>query len=331
MKRLWLAVLAVLLLALLLQGCGSEEQADKEKKQTIILYSELEPKLSLALAEAYSKSTKGKTRVKLITELQEDGIKPDLVIAEKKTLNGLLMDGRLQVLECAAGRELPEQFRQPEGYWYGAFYDPTVFLVNQEFSRRVGQENIRSWEDLLRLGELRLVMENLTNTNSTKNFLGGFTEARGEAEAMSYLWNINSRIVKYANFPFSPVRMVAMGQADVAVTRQSYVYKYLESSFPAYIVQPREGSPVNLYGVGCFKEAQHTHQVAELMDWLITSREMQRISRINETGYSFILAQATRGERIDYKKLWLNNKYLVAVEQERLTGRWLEIARFADR
>lgn len=324
MKRLWLVML--LLLALLLQGCQEEGKTPKEKTKTIILYSELEPKFSLALAEAYNKANRSKVLVQVITELQENA-KPDIVLAEKRTLNGLLLDKRLKPMECKAGTMIPKKLQQPEHYWYGAFYDPTVFLVNQEYSRRVGQENLRGWESLLRYPEPRLVMENLSNTNSTQNFLGGFADAKGETDGLSLLWNLNPLVIKYANFPFSPIRMVAMGQADIALTRRSYVFKYLESSFPAYIVNPKEGSPVNLYCVGQFKESVQDKEVADLADWIVCSKEMQRVALTCETGYCFIMTE----EALEVDRLWLNNTYLTSAKQESLTKRWLERVRFSSR
>lgn len=329
MKRLWLLML--LLVALLLQGCQQEEKPKPDAAKTIILYSELEPKFSLAIVEAYNKEVKGKVKVRLITELQEEGPKADLVLAEKRTLNGLLLDQLLKPSKSKAGEELPAMLKHKERYWYGVFYDPTVLLVNQEYSRRVGQENIHSWQDLLRYPEPRLVMENLSNTNSTQNFLGGIADARGETDGLSFLWNLNPLVVKYANFPFSPVRMVAMGQADIALTRRSYVFKYLESSFPAYIVNPKEGSPVNLFCVGQFKDSTLEQENAAFMDWLISSKEMQRVSLNCATGYCFILADEFLDRNLELKRLWLNNTYLTAARQEKLTQRWLERVRFGSR
>ena len=322
-------IVTVLLVSLVLQGCAQQDKPVQTKAKTLILYSELEPRFSLAIAEAFSKKYQDKIKVQVITELTEDGVKPDVVVAEQRTLNGLYLDRKLKALDCRAAALLPAEFQQTKKYWYGAFYDPTVFLVNQEFARNRGQNAIKDWDDLLRYPEPRLTMENLSNTNSTRNFLGGFASARGETDGLATLLNLNRLVVKYANFPFSPIRMVAMGQADIAITRQSYVFKYLESNFPAYIVYPRSGSPVNLYCVGVFDDCRREAEAAAFMDWFITSEDMQRIALSNETGYRFLLSEATLGEQKSWQQLWLNKYYLTAAPQEKLTNRWLEIVRFS--
>lgn len=79
--------------------------------------------------------------------------------------------------------------------------------------------------------------------------------------------------------------MAAVGDADVAITRQSYVFKYLENKFPAYVVYPKEGTPVNLFCVGLFKNTADDLQGLKVMEWLMTSEQVQAIAQENATGY----------------------------------------------
>ena len=81
---------------------------------------------------------------------------------------------------------------------------------------------------------------------------------------------------KAGEIAFTPVRMAAVGDADVAITRRSYVFKYLESNFPAYVVYPEEGTPVNLYGVGMLKESRAAKECGAFASWLLTDSDMRR-------------------------------------------------------
>lgn len=70
--------------------------------------------------------------------------------------------------------------------------------------------------------------------------LAAFASVRGEEKA----WHISEVLTdKFLNipFPFTPIRLTTVGDADLAITRRSYVFKYLENDFPAYIVFPSEG------------------------------------------------------------------------------------------
>ena len=321
--------LALLLCSLLLAGCGGGGDSDKQLNKALVLYSELDPKYTENLVHSYNKSTGGKILLKAIYEIKPDTYRPDLVLAESRTLAGLKAQGKLRSVFFELGDRIPTDFKDGEGFWYGAFYDPTVFLVNQQFARKVGQKNIEGWHDLENLQDVRLAVENLSDSNSTKNFLGAMADHMGEATSLNYMWNINRSIAQYAKFPFTPIRMTAVGDADLAVTRQSYVFKYLENDFPSYVVHPNEGSPINLYGVGVFADCGLTKEAASFFEWLIGSAEVQKISQLDAVGYHFLFPRGKDYAAADTEKLWLNKNYVDYTKQEELVAKWLEKVRFS--
>lgn len=309
-------------------GCGKEEPKAPDAAHTLTLYSELDNKFTQDLADAFNKEQKNKLHVQVVYELKQD-VKPDLVLAEQRTLSGLKHQGRLKPVAFAAGDRLAEKFRDEDLNWYGVFYDPTVFLVNQQYARTIGQANLCSWADLENNETLRIAIENLSDSNSTQNFLAAFAGHFGETISLNYLWNINRFIGQYAKFPFTPIRMTAVGDADLAITRQSYVFKYLESKFPAYVVHPKEGAPVNLYCVGLFKACTQDEQALAFMEWLLTNDKVQTISQEDATGFMFLFPRGIEGASVEADKLWLNSSYLDPQKQDALTNKWLSKVRFS--
>ena len=309
-------------------GCGKEEPQAPGAAHTLTLYSELDNKFTQDLADAFNKEQKNKLQVQVVYELKQD-VKPDLVLAEQRTLSGLKHQGQLKPVAFAAGDRLAEKFRDEDLNWYGVFYDPTVFLVNQQYARTIGQANLCSWADLENNETLRIAIENLSDSNSTQNFLAAFAGHFGETISLNYLWNINRFIGQYAKFPFTPIRMTAVGDADLAITRQSYVFKYLESKFPAYVVHPKEGAPVNLYCVGLFKACTQDEQALAFMEWLLTNDKVQTISQEDATGFMFLFPRGIEGASVEADKLWLNSSYLDPQKQDALTNKWLSKVRFS--
>ena len=329
-KKYLLLLLGLLLMTALVAGCGDEQkpEAGQEKKAKLILYSELDNKFTEELVAAFNAKHKD-TQVQAIYELKQGGLAADVVLAEKRTLCGLQRQGKLKQFAFAAGDRLPQKFRDEELFWYGVFYDPTVFLINQQYARTLGQERLKGWKDLENTEQLRIAMENLSDSNSTQNYLAAFADHYGEATSLNYLWNINRFIGQYSKFPFTPIRMTAVGDADLAITRQSYVFKYLDSKFPAYVVYPAEGTPVNLFCLGEFKVCKHEEQALQLMEWLLTAPEVQKISQENATGYLFLFPRGIEGAAADAEKIWLNSTYLEPEQQEKLTTKWLDKVRFS--
>ncbi len=316
---------------MLAAGCSKDDKQSTNSTdiKEVVIYSELDNKFTEDIVAAFNREheqQKSNTRLKAIYELNNEAkIQPDLVWAEQRTLNGLKLDGMLTAVTTPAADGMPEEYRDREYYWYGLFYDPTVFLINQRYARTVGQASLLSWTDLENNEGARIAMENLSNSNSTQNFLGAMADHFGETTAVNYLWNINRHIGHYGKFPFTAIRMTASGDADIAVTRQSYVFKYLESKFPAYIVVPRDGTPVNLYGLGVFIGARS--EAIEALDWLLTDDEVRSVAQQDATGFLFLKDEV--GVTVSPTKLWMNKNYLTAAKQEALTKSWLEKVRFS--
>lgn len=320
-----------LLLTGLFTGCGDRNKNvnKQQESETLLLYSELDQKFTEDLISSFNANNKSNFIVKAIYDLKNEDPLPELLLAEQRTLVTFKLQDKLHSITFAAGDRLPKEFRGKDSNWYGVFYDPTVFLVNQQYARTIGQSNIYSWNDLQRNPNLRIAMENLSDTDSTQNFLGALADHFGESAALNYLWNIHHFVKQYSKFPFTPIRMTAVGDADVAITRQSYVFKYLENQFPAYVVIPKEGTPVNLYGIAMLKNSKNNTNALAFMEWLLADEKVQAIAQADATGYMFLFPRGIKSGAVSVNNLWLNKNYLTKSSQDALTSKWLEKVRFS--
>lgn len=326
----YFAVFLLSLCLLLGSGCilGDNSKAAKE----LVLYSTIEAPLTEELLQTYNelnKKKKGFQPVRAIYEVSEKTGTPDMILGSSLQLTNLKQEGKLQLTSCNAAGYLPLDFKDVEGYWSGVFYDPVVFVINQQFARRVGQQNIQSWNDLENLTDVRFTLENLNNSPGAMNLLAAMACHMGEQSAITFMWNTNNRVTQYTKFSFSSIRMVATGEADMTVTVQSMVSKYLESEFPAYVVTPKEGSPANLYGIAVFKGSENTLGNQEFMNWLLTADEVKVVSQKQDSGYVFILHGEKLNPVVDARKIWINRDYLTMEKLEALTNQWLEKVRFS--
>lgn len=317
----------LLLITLFIAACGGEIETKANKN--LVLYSQLDKKFTDELVAAFSKQH-GKVHLTAVYELKADAPAPDLIMGSSGTLQAYKAEAQLQAVTLGTGDRLPAAFKDADEAWYGAFYDPAVFLINQQYARIIGQQKLRSWKDLENNIEIRIAVENLSNSDSTCNFLGAMASKMGEGTALNYLWNINRFVPQYAKFPFTPVRMAAVGDADIAITRQSFVSKYLENDFPAYVVYPEEGMPITLYGAGIHKDCREVAAAAAFIDWLIADDAVKSISQANDTGFMFLLPQGINGTVANAEQLWLNTEYLLPDRQEYLASRWLDTVRFSE-
>lgn len=320
-------VLLLMLVTMIIAACS--EQTETIEKKNMVLYSQLGQKFTEELLTSFAKNNKNYV-INAVYELKEGAPTPDLIIAERNVLLELQDQGALKSIVSSAGDMLPAKFKNENGYWYGAFYDPTVFLVNQQFARNVGQEKLRGWIDLQDIrSDIRISMENISNSQDTINSICSGASFRGEDLTLNYLWNLHINISQYAKFPFTPIRLAAVGDADLAITRQSYVSQYLENNFPAYVIHPKEGAPVNLYCVAAYRDCKNLTVANDFINWLIANEEVRCISQTVDTGYMFLLPDGVNGAAVNPDKLWLNKNYIKKEQQETLVTRWLEHVRFS--
>ncbi len=333
-KIILLAVLLIASASWFALGCNkNEDSLIGQDKTEILLYSTLDNNFLQALVKEYNNETVSNTSVKLlIPEEKAQGKLPDLYLLEQSELQILSNQQSLYAVLSEAGDLLPSRFKGEQNQWFGVFYDPVIFLVNQNYARQSGQKNIVSWQDLIKLQNVRIAMENLSDSQNTRNFLAAFASARGEEKSLAYFRGLNSQIPQYSRFPFTAIRLTTVGDTDLAITRRSYVFKYLENDFPAYTVVPNEGTPISLYGIAIAASSKKYEVATAFRDWLLTATEPQKIALEQNTGYIFLLTNGLQGNHIkNPEKLWLNTKYYLPSQQEILVNKWLQSARFATK
>ena len=156
-------------------------------KTELLLYSNLDNSFLQALISEYNNDPDRNAVIKLLLpEEREQGKLPDLYLLEHNELQLLSKQQRLYAILSEAGDLLPSVFKDEQSQWFGVFYDPVVFLVNQSYARKYGQENILSWQDIIKLQNVRVAMENLSDSANTRNFLAAFASVRGEEKSLAY-------------------------------------------------------------------------------------------------------------------------------------------------
>lgn len=323
-------VLAVLLtaLALLVSGCQQDTFQLTESHRELVIYSDLNSSFIQALTEGFSRERNIGLRIMNLDRLDGSKQHADIVLTSHIILNQLAEAGSFEVLNLPALDYIYDGYKDSHGYWAGVFYDSLTIVVNKEFSRKHGQVNISGWQDLLKLPKCRIVVEHFDNSDLQRQILAAFASKMGEREVIDYFSSLRNKVVKYSKFSFTPLRMLVAGDADIAVTLKSYAYGFAEDDFPAYLVEPKEGTPAVIYGAAIYKGSDSLDEAKDFVQWLLSSPSARKISLREETGFNFIMPKGIPGPVVNSKKLWFNTVFL---EQKRLNGlvnKWYEKVRF---
>lgn len=307
---------------------------NKPQNKILKVYSVFPDDLTQALLDEYKEETKTEVSFRLLSASQaaEQGSnQPDIYLIPLEQAVMLTEENKLRQTPELKPSDYAQPLYNKEGYWTAFCYDPYLFLVNFAFSRERGQKNLSSWADLVRNEDLTISIEDLSSTQEMRYFLSALAAQMGEEEALSYLKKLNTNVKHYAKFPISPIRLVTIGEVDVAVTSRNKVTKYIENNFPAYLRQPAEGYPAKIFAVGVGRATTEPALAGQVGRWLLQSQETQVITERLGYGYLFLAAQIAEDKGLKGQELWVDDFYLTDEMRTELVNKWLQNVRFAVR
>ena len=131
---------------------------------------------------------------------------------------GLLLPYKSPVAE----KDVPEYYRDKDGYWTGFYVGPLAIGINKEYWDREfapkGLSMPKTFEDLLNpafKGEI--VMPDATTSGTGYTLIASLVQAWGEDKAFDYLKKLRGQIAQYTGSGFKPGQMVGSGEYLIAI------------------------------------------------------------------------------------------------------------------
>ena len=229
MRRLWVASLIAVLLALLVPGFSAVAQQPK-----IIVYSAL-PDLETSLVhreftrrtgiqvEALVVPAAGTLQARIRTE--KDRPRADVFVGGDRSLHiplareGLLLQYRSP---AAAEAKIDPIYLDPDGYWHGWYLGALSIIINTErFDRELASRGVRkpaTWDDLTR-PEFRghFIMPSPVTTGGGYIFLAAQIFRLGEDRAWTFMKALNVNASQYTPTAPGTIALLERGEATVAM------------------------------------------------------------------------------------------------------------------
>lgn len=281
-----LLVTAFLLLIVVVLGSGYLAVADHDggakPLREITAYTTLPMETAVTLTDAYEAVSGVRVnfvplgaeeimeRLKVQAESKESG-QAALVLGDSSLLSRAAGSGYLLPYMSEHGDQVPERFRQTEGYWIGVWYDPMVFCVNQDFLK-TQQQVPDTWQALAAAPDLRIGVTDFLAAEASANLLLSMIAQFGDASAYDIWRQIHPKVVQYAHYLSNPVRQAGMGEVDVAVAVESETLRYIHDGYPLKVIYPADGTSALITGTGiAYKASNQDEQAAKAFaDWLLS-------------------------------------------------------------
>ena len=95
------------------------------------------------------------------------------------------------------------------------------------------------------------------------------------------LRQMHPKVVQYAKYLSTPVRMAGMDEVDVSIAVQSETMRYINEGYPLKIIYPVDGTAYMLTGTGILKNAPQGAAARNFADWLLGDEAQLVLQRNN--------------------------------------------------
>ena len=334
LSKVFLSFFAIILLAVGLTACGTNNETTQEADEKVESKEETETAtettgdqvVNIYTARHYEADD---TVYKNFTD--ETGIKVNVVKAEAEELierlkregesteadlfitvdGGVLAHAKqndiLQPITSeTVNANVPENFRDTDNYWVGMSTRARVIVYSKD---RVSQDELSTYEDLTSEKWNGKLLVRSSTSLYNQSLLASFIELNGEEEAEKWAKGI------VGNFARQPdggdrdqAKAIAAGTGDIGIMNTYYVGLLANSSEPEEVKvadslgvffpnQETTGTHVNISGIALTKHSKNTENAVKLIEY-ITGVEAQEYLSANN--YEFpVNPEATKPELLE--------------------------------
>lgn len=293
-------------LVLLLSAAGAGAQGE------VNVYSYRQPFLIKPLFDAFTRETGIKVNVVfadegLVERLKREGANSpaDLIFTVDIGRLQDVVDADLvqPVSTPELERNIPPQYRHPEGLWYGLTTRVRIIVASRE---RVPRGEIRSYEDLADPKWKGRICSRSGKHVYNVALVASLIVHHGEAEAQRWLEAVKANLArKPQGNDRAQVKAIKEGECDVAIINHYYMGNMLHDeeqhawAEAVYIVFPNQegrGAHVNISGMALTRSAPNKDNAVELMGFLSDALAQEMYAEQNfeypvnpEVGWSGLL------------------------------------------
>jgi len=330
---LFIAFMTVLVIAAgntYLAGYADRVEENKMAR-SINVYTTLPIEQAAVLATEYEKNNRVKVNFiplgqqELLTKLKEttDIGRADVVLADRDTLQKAAVAGVLSAYTSEQTDFVADNLKDSAAFWVGVWYDPIVFCANRDYLRTLSHIP-ETWEELAD-SNARIGITDFLAADAASNLLFTMVAEYDENQVFSMLQKIHPRVVQYAKYLSTPVRMAGMGEVDISIAVQSEAIRYINEGFPLTLIYPSGGTAYQLTAAGLAKNGAATGDAKAFLRWLLEDDAQLALQKAD---FSFV---PTNHETLTYKSfsgknlvLFENHSDLTAAQKHAVLDRWVK-------
>ncbi|TFJ93178.1 extracellular solute-binding protein [Lentibacillus salicampi] len=187
----------------------------------------------------------------------------------------------LQSYEPDFAEAIPEEYKDPEGHWYGEIILPEVIMYNtDELSK---DEAPQDWDDLLDpKWEDEIIIRGVLQSGTMRTIYSAmiYRQDHEDPEA-GYEWlnKLDANTTDYAQDPTNLYLKLARQEGTVSLWNlQDILLQKEQHNQPFGYVMPESGAPILVDGVGVIKDAQNAENAKLFSEFLFSPDIRSKLS-----------------------------------------------------
>lgn len=298
-------ILSCLILTIsLLFGCSGNQNNEQQTtagssetsgNQIVNVYTHRHYEVDQMLFNRFTEETGIKVNVvnasadELIKKLELEGDKSPADILITVDAGRLHRAKELDLLQPVSSETLennvPDKFKDPEGYWYGLTYRARVIVYAKD---RVKPEQLSTYEDLTSPKWKGKVLARSSDNLYNQSLLASVIASHGKEKAKNWAEGVKNNLAREPKGnDRDQVKAVAAGEGDLAIVNTYYLGALLNSEDPEerkageavgvyFPNQNDRGTHINVSGIGVTKYAPNKENAIRFAEFL-TQDEAQKV------------------------------------------------------
>ena len=188
-----------------------------------------------------------------------------------------------------ASHLISDTYKDPDGNWYGIYKGILGFMVNKEELDRLGLEEPKDWDDLLKPEYKGLIgMSNPSTAGTPKLVINTMVQMKGHDEAMEYFKELDKNIYQYTKSGSGPSKMVGPGECVIAI---GFLHDGITQILSGYdnidLIIPASGTSYEIGATAIFKGCKNENAAKLWVEYAL-SPDCVNIAKENEY-YQFLV------------------------------------------
>jgi iron(III) transport system substrate-binding protein len=179
--------------------------------------------------------------------------------------------GLLEAYSSDTTADIPEQFRDPDGFWTGVYLGVLGFCSNTDVLDSLGVDVPTSWDDLLNpklKQQIGIAHPATSGTSYTELWTQVVLNDGNEDAAIDYAKKLNVNVLQYSKSGSAPGQQAGRGEVATGIIFTHDCVKYQDEGLTNLTVSvPEEGTGYEIGGVAIIAGAKHPSAAQQYVDF----------------------------------------------------------------